>query len=83
MAKWRHLYSRSDVEADWDCPRARYWRTLYGGQGIVPNTDSFDVLFGQTLHHAAEGLLKKGWTVDEAADRTARAAHPSRQRSAA
>jgi hypothetical protein len=62
-----HLYSRSDVEADWKCPRSRYWHTLYKGRGIERTTLSLDPTLGQIEHTAIYQLLAEGRLVDEVA----------------
>lgn len=44
------LYSKSGVEADWRCPRYRYWGHEYQGVGLAPQGTGFELFVGQTLH---------------------------------
>jgi hypothetical protein len=53
---------RSRIEADWTCPRRRYWNTEYqapGAQyrGIVKLEDATALLFGTAMHNALASTM--------------------------
>lgn len=52
-----HLFSRSDIEQDWICPRSTYWRRVYGERGLDTAGSDYDLLFGTILHAATHKLL--------------------------
>ncbi len=53
------LTDRTRIEADWSCPRKRYWLTEYEGKGIVPATAPPPFSFGIVVHAGIEGGLKE------------------------
>lgn len=53
-----HLFSRSDVEEDWRCPRGRYWRSVFGGRGLEVVGSDMDLMFGTIVHAATAQMLK-------------------------
>lgn len=48
-----HL-SRGQGQEDINCPRARFWGTVYGGTGIEPTEESIDLAFGEIVHRNTE-----------------------------
>lgn len=52
------LTDRSRIEADWMCPRKRYWLTEYDGGGIVPATDAPPLAFGKVVHTGIEAGIR-------------------------
>lgn len=49
--------SKTAVEADWTCPRSRYYLTEYQGIGLVPVKPNEDKEIGIRLHLGVETLL--------------------------
>jgi hypothetical protein len=49
---------RSRIERDWRCPRARFWTTEFGGRGITPAGNSFDLEFGTIVHTGIEAAVE-------------------------
>ena len=54
------LVDRTRIEADWTCPRKRYWWTEYEGRGIVPATKAKALVFGIVVHEGLEQLPSQG-----------------------
>ena len=52
------LTDRSRIEADWMCPRKRYWLTEHDGGGIVPATDAAPLAFGKAVHTGIEAGIR-------------------------
>lgn len=55
---------RSRIEADWDCPRKRYWNYEHQApgaehRGIVRNEDATALIFGSAMHTALSSALMK------------------------
>jgi hypothetical protein len=46
----RILHSRPRAEADWECPRRRYWLYEFDGRGLNAEVESFEQYFGTTQH---------------------------------
>jgi hypothetical protein len=60
MTEPLHLFSRSDIEEYWRCPRASYWKRIYAGRGLEPAQTDMAFTFGIILHHAVAEILKGG-----------------------
>lgn len=52
-----HIFSRSDIEQDWECPRSTYWRRVFGERGLDTAGSDYDLTFGTILHAATHKLL--------------------------
>lgn len=50
------LTDRTRIEADWTCPRKRYWLTEYQRTGIVPANQPTVLTFGIVVHEGLEHL---------------------------
>ena len=50
------VVDRTRIEADWKCPRKRYWLTEYGGHGIVPARAAPALNLGIVVHEGLEVL---------------------------
>ena len=50
------VVDRTRIEADWTCPRRRYWLTEYGGTGVVPSMQAPALRFGILVHEGLEVL---------------------------
>lgn len=46
----RIFHSRPRAEADWECPRRRYWLYEFDGKGLNAEVESFEMFFGTTQH---------------------------------
>ena len=54
------LVDRTRIEADWTCPRKRYWLTEYEGRGIVPAVKAKALVLGIVVHEGLEQLTTHG-----------------------
>ena len=48
------VVDRTRIEADWKCPRKRFWLTEFGDQGIVPATPATALNLGIVVHEGLE-----------------------------
>lgn len=53
-----HLFSRSDVEEYWRCPRASFYKRIFGGRGLDTPTSGMELVFGSAIHAAVHRILK-------------------------
>ena len=59
------LVDRTRIEADWTCPRKRYWLTEYRHRGIVPAATPKPLAFGIVVHEGLEKLTSSHLPLDE------------------
>jgi len=52
------VVDRTRIEADWTCPRRRYWLTEYQGTGVVPSIQAPALRFGILVHEGLEVLTR-------------------------
>src|SRR5262245_47884340 len=52
------IVSRPRAEEDWKCPRRRFWRYEYKGQGIVLSNTSLELFIGTIVHDSLAGIAK-------------------------
>jgi len=50
------VVDRTRIEADWTCPRRRYWLTEFEGTGVVPTQQAPALRFGILIHQGLEVL---------------------------
>lgn len=61
-----HYLSRSAADLDDKCSRARFWSTLWGGQGVSPQGTSPDLIFGSCIHLGPQTIWQTGGDLDAA-----------------
>ena len=52
------VVDRTRIEADWTCPRRRYWLTEFQGTGVVPAIQAPALRFGILVHEGLEVLTR-------------------------
>jgi hypothetical protein len=55
-----HYFSRSAGDTDDNCPRARYWNTVYGGRGLESTEPKEALLFGTEMHRGLQTIWETG-----------------------
>ena len=53
------VVDRTRIEADWTCPRKRYWLTEFRGTGVVPYHQAPALRFGILVHEGLEVLTSQ------------------------
>jgi hypothetical protein len=60
MAVKPHYFSRSAADADDDCPRKRFWNTIYGGRGVDTTEPKDALTFGTAIHKGVQEIWETG-----------------------
>jgi hypothetical protein len=60
MALKPHYFSRSAGDTDDNCPRARYWNTVYGGRGLESTEPKEALNFGTEIHRGLQEIWTSG-----------------------
>jgi hypothetical protein len=55
-----HYFSRSAGDTDDNCPRARYWNTVYGGRGLESTEPKEALNFGTEIHRGLQEIWTSG-----------------------
>jgi hypothetical protein len=62
------VVDRTRIEADWKCPRKRYWLTEYKGHGIVPARAAPALNLGIVVHEGLEVLTDQDGGIQAACE---------------
>jgi hypothetical protein len=54
-----HYFSRTAADTDDDCPRHRYWSTVYGGRGLETNEPKENLDFGTAAHRSLQSTWEQ------------------------
>ena len=77
-----HFFSYSRADRDDGCRRARYYASEFGGTGLTPLNQGFDLAYGNIIHKGLEQLATSG-SINyaafrkEAQDEASKTLHPS------